>query len=114
MADEQPRERRATDKWHVDKTINLPMIFAAFGIVLGGISWGNKIENGLTSEREARLRIEEAQDKERGARQQDRTELINSINQFRIEVNTQFREVKAEQRQELRDLRAIVTKATSQ
>lgn len=94
--DQTTPDRRRTDKWHVDKTINVPTIAAVAGALLAAVTWGNRIDNDISREREARTKIEASLVEQRAAALQVRAELVHQQNQARVELQQQIGEVKSD------------------
>lgn len=88
----------------------MPTVGAVITAVFYLIVWGKGLEAAISTEQSARIRMEQSAEKERVARQADRSELMAAQNQLRIEVNAQLRETKQEIKQEVRDLRRLFEK----
>ncbi len=89
-------ERRSADKWHVDKTINVPTIVMVASALLAAVTWGNRMDNDILREREARTKIEAALVEQRSTALQVRAELGHQQTQSRIELQQQISEVKSD------------------
>lgn len=94
--DQTAPDRRRTDKWHVDKTINVPTVAMVLGAAMAAITWGNRVDNDILREREARVKIEASLVEQRSSALQVRTELLQQQSQSRIERQQQISEVKAD------------------
>lgn len=96
MEDDGVTDRRNTDKWHVDKTINVPTIVMVASALLAAVTWGNRMDNDITREREARTKIEASLVEQRSNALQVRAELGQQQTQARIELQQQISEVKSD------------------
>lgn len=108
MPDTPPHDRRSQDKWHVDRSINLPFIYTvivgALTIAFGLVLWGNSIMSGMEKQAIEIRAVATSQLQDRAAQNQIRTELIQQQGQIKSELIQQQGQIKSELSQQLNKL----------
>lgn len=101
-------ERRATDKWHVDRTINLSLVWTIVSVGLAGafglVLWGNSITNSMEKQAIEIRAVSATQAQDRSAQNQIRAELIQQQGQIKSELIQQQSQIKSELSQQLNKL----------
>ena len=92
-------------KWHVDRTINLPILFTIVGAVVAVIIAGNGVVHRVES-------LEKTANQGFVERTQIRTELLQAQAQQRIESTAQFNKLETKIESEIRELRNVIQRAT--
>lgn len=106
-------DRRAADKWHLDRTINLPLVWMIAASVVTVITLFNGLVNDLGRERDRVTSVEASQAQQRIEQGQIRAELIQQQGQVRVEMSQQLNKIESEIKQEIRELRNDVKRATN-